>query len=177
MHKIIPNTFTFISDFKKAQILNLYKNTGIILRNFENEYPIDKIIKLRDFCRSSNKKLYLANDIRLAIKLNLDGAYISAFNKNINIYHSVKKNFTILGSAHDQVEIKIKEKQGVDIIFISPLFKTKNYKKWLGITKFNMLSKSTKKKVVALGGINQKNIKKLKMTNAYGFSGISYFLK
>ena len=27
-----------------------------------------------------------------------------------------------------------------------------------------------------MGGINKKNINKIKITNAYGFSGISYFL-
>lgn len=34
----------------------------------------------------------------------------------------------------------------------------------------------SKKKIVALGGINKKNINNLKNTYAYGFSGISYFL-
>ena len=34
----------------------------------------------------------------------------------------------------------------------------------------------SKKKSIALGGINKKNIKKIKLINAYGFSGISYFL-
>ena len=82
-----------------------------------------------------------------------------------------------MGSAHNVVEIKQKEKQGVELLFLSPLFKTKDYKKELGIIKFNFLSNLSKKKIIALGGINEKNIKKLKLTNTYGFSGISYFLK
>ena len=81
-----------------------------------------------------------------------------------------------MGSAHNVTEIKVKEKQGAEVIFLSPLFKTKNYKNELGIIKFNMISKISKKKIIALGGINKKNIKKLKITNAYGFSGISYFM-
>ena len=81
-----------------------------------------------------------------------------------------------MGSAHNLPEIKIKEKQGVEVIFLSPLFMTKNYKKKLGIIKFNILTRLTKKKIIALGGINKNNIKKIKITNAYGFSGISYFL-
>ena len=63
----------------------------------------------------------------------------------------------------------------MDVIFISPLFITKNYKRCLDIIRFNFLSRLTNKKVIALGGINKKNIKKLKITNAYGFSGITYF--
>ncbi len=34
----------------------------------------------------------------------------------------------------------------------------------------------TKKKVIALGGINQSNFKKLNLVKSYGFAGISYFI-
>ncbi len=80
-----------------------------------------------------------------------------------------------MGSAHNLMEIKVKEKQGAKLIFLSPLFKTKNYRKSLGVIKFNILSLNIKSKIIALGGIDKKNLKKLKMTNAYGFSGIKYF--
>ena len=82
-----------------------------------------------------------------------------------------------MGSAHSLKEIKIKEKQNVDLIFLSPLFKVKKNKKYLNIIKFNILSNLTKKKLIALGGINEKNIKMIKIANAHGYSGISYFKK
>ena len=67
-------------------------------------------------------------------------------------------NFTIVGSAHNLKEIRIKELQKVQNIFLSSVFKkNKNY---LGLNKFKILNKYTKKKVVALGGISKKNIKK-----------------
>jgi thiamine-phosphate pyrophosphorylase len=79
----------------------------------------------------------------------------------------------IIGSAHNNKEIKIKEKQGVDIIFLSSIFKkNKNY---LGINKFQLFSKLTNKKIVALGGISNVNLKKLSLLNCFGFGGISYF--
>ena len=175
MHKIIPNTFTFISDFKKEEILDLNKNIGIIFRNYENEDK-NKIFKLSKFCKSINRRFYLSNNIKLANNLNLDGVYMPSFNKNLCIQkYNLRKNFLILGSAHNIFEIKVKEKQGAQIIFLSPLFKTKNYKRGLEIIKFNNLCNLTKKKIVALGGINKKNINRLKTTNTYGFSGISYF--
>ena len=37
------------------------------------------------------------------------------------------------------------------------------------------MKKTTKTKVVALGGVSRKNIKKLKLINCFGFAGISYF--
>lgn len=178
MHKKFLNIFTFISKFKKEEILNLDKNIGIIFRKNENDTEKEEIISLKNFCKQNNRKLYLANDIKLAINLKLDGVYLSAFNKSFDVLkYNIKKNFLILGSAHNIFEIKMKEKQGVEIIFLSPLFKTKNYKSGLGIIRFNLLSALSKKKVIALGGITKKNINYLKTTNVYGFSGISYFFK
>jgi len=110
----------------------------------------------------------------LAIKLDLDGVYIPSFNNSLNhLAYSFKKNFKILGSAHNLKEIKIKENQKVEKIFLSSLFK-KN-KNFLGINKFKILSKLTKKITVPLGGISNKNLKKLALVNKYEFAGISYF--
>ena len=129
---------------------------------------------MKTYCKHSGYKFYLSNNIKLAIKLDLDGAYIPSFNKNIkHLAFSYKKNFLVIGSAHNNNEIKIKELQKVKVLFLSSLFK--NNKNYLGINKFKILSNLTKKKVVALGGITNKNIKKLKLLNCFGFGGISYF--
>ena len=87
--------------------------------------------------------------------------------------YTLKKKFEIIGSAHNLKEIKIKELQKVNKIFLSSLFKkNKNY---LGINKFKLLSNLTNKKVVILGGISKKNIKLIKLLNNSEFAGISYF--
>ena len=106
--------------------------------------------------------------------LQLNGAYIPSFNTSFqHLSYKIKPSFKILGSAHNIKEIRIKEKQKVQLIFISSLFKkNKNY---LGINKFKLFSKMTNKKVLALGGITKNNIKKVKLLSCYGFSGISYF--
>ena len=110
----------------------------------------------------------------MAIKLNLDGVYIPSFNKNYNhLSYSYKKNFEIIGSAHNLKEIKIKELQRVRKIFLSSLFKKNN--NYLGINKFKLLSSLTEKKIVALGGISNNNLKKLKLLNNPDFAGISFF--
>ena len=105
--------------------------------------------------------------------MNLDGVYLPSFNKKMINKKIYKKNFILLGSAHNIKQIKFKEKQGVDIIFISPIFKTKNKRTILGINRFNHLANQTEKKIVALGGINANNIKKLNLTKSHGFASIS----
>ena len=149
-------------------------NTGIIYRNYDLKNNLSTIIKLKQYCKKKGFKFFLSNDVRLALQLNLDGAYIPSFNnQTIHLSFSYKKKFLIIGSAHNNKEIKIKEKQGVDIIFLSSIFKkNKNY---LGINRFKLLSKLTNKKIIALGGISNFNLKKLKLTCCYGFAGISFF--
>ena len=118
----------------------------------------------------------ISNEIDLAFKLKLDGVYLPSFNKKF--YHKKFqnfKNFIVIGSAHSLKEIRIKEKQNVEQIFLSPLFKTQKTNKVLGIMKFNNLSKFTKRPLIALGGINKNNIKQLKLINREGFAGITYF--
>ncbi len=90
-----------------------------------------------------------------------------------HLSYSYKKKFEIIGSAHNLREIRVKELQKVNKVFLSSIFKkNKNY---LGINKFRLLSNLTKKKVVALGGITKKNKKLLNILNIEYFAGISYF--
>ena len=167
--------YYFINKFETNNIDKQDKQTIIIYRNYSSETVNEKLIlKIKKYCKKKRVKFYLSNNIKIAIKLNLDGAYIPSFNKNTDhLAYSLKINFKIIGSAHNLREIRIKEKQKVDKIFLSSLFKkNKNY---LGINKFKLLSQLTRKKVIVLGGISEENLKKLKILNLFEFAGISYF--
>ena len=174
MHVNLPSKYYFINKFDTNNINNLEKNTGIIFRNYSSKINPKTILDIKRFCKKKGYKFFLSNNIQLALNLKLDGAYIPSFNKDTkHLSFSIKKKFLILGSAHNNNEIKLKEKQLVKIIFLSSIFKkNKNY---LGINKFKLLSKLTNKKVIALGGISSKNLNKLKILNCLGFAGISYF--
>ena len=167
--------YYFINKFDTNNIDKQDKQTAIIFRNYSSK-PTDQllILKIKRYCKKKSIKFYLSNDFKLAIRLNLDGVYIPAFNTSFkHLCYSVKKNFKIIGSAHNLKEIKEKENQNVEKIFLSSLFKrNKNY---LGMNKFRLLSNLTKKRVVVLGGVSKVNLKKLKLLNQSEFAGISYF--
>ena len=169
------NKYYFISKFDTNIIDKQNKQTTIIYRNYNSKIlDQDLILKIKKYCKLKKIKFYLSNDIKLAIKLDLDGVYIPSFNKSTkHLAFSLKKNFNIIGSAHNIKEIKTKETQKVNKIFISSIFKrNQNY---LGINKFKLISKLTKKKVVALGGISKENLRRLRLLNNSEFAGISYF--
>ena len=169
------NKYYFISKFDTNNINKQDKQTIIIYRNYITEKVDQKLIlKIKKYCKKKPIKFYLSNNIKLAIKLNLDGAYIPSFNKDLNhLSYSLKNKFEIIGSAHNLKEIRLKEKQQVNKIFLSSLFKRN--KNFLGINKFKLLSKLTKKEIVVLGGITKKNKKKINLLNQSSFAGISYF--
>ena len=169
------NKYYFIDKFETNNIDKLDKQTAVVYRNYNSEIPDKKVIlKFKEYCKKKSIKFYLSNNVELAIKLDLDGAYLPSFNKSTkHLSFSLKKKFIIIGSAHNIKEIKIKEIQNVNKIFISSVFKkNKNY---LGIYKFKLISNYTQKKVVALGGISKKNINTLRLLNNFEFAGISYF--
>jgi len=167
--------YYFINKFDTNNIDKQDKQTAIIFRNYSSN-PTDQllILKIKRYCKKKSIKFYLSNDFKLAIKLDLDGVYIPAFNTSFkHLSYSIKKNFKIIGSAHNLKEIKEKENQNVEKIFLSSLFKrNKNY---LGMNKFRLLSNLTKRRVVVLGGVSKVNLKKLKLLNQLEFAGISYF--
>jgi thiamine-phosphate pyrophosphorylase len=176
MHNKSLKFFCYVDNFDNKLINNLPKNTSVIYRNYEESPNIETILKIKKACNNKGFKFFLSNNIKLAIQLKLDGAYIPSFNKQINFNsYSLKKKFELLGSAHNLKEIRIKEAQKIKYIFLSPLFSSKKNKNYLGIYKFLNLMKKTKKEVVCLGGITKSNIKSVKNLNLYGMASISYF--
>ena len=160
MHSKLLTKYYFINTFDTNNLQKLDKETIIIYRNYTStNINIHKLLKLKNFLRKKRNKFFIANNFKLALKLRLDGVYIPSFNNKFShLAYSTFSNFTVIGSAHNLKEIKVKELQKVQSIFISSLFKkNKNY---LGLNKFKILRKYTQKKVVALGGISKKNIKK-----------------
>ena len=169
------NKYYFINKFETKNIDKQDKHTTIIYRNYSDKKPNQELIlKIKRYCKKKSVQFYLSNNVKLALKLNLDGAYIPSYNKCLNhLAYSYKKKFKIIGSAHNLKEIRLKESQNVQKIFLSSLFK-KN-KNFLGLNKFKLLSKLTNKHVVVLGGITKKNKRKLSLLNQNDFAGISYF--
>tara|TARA_Y100000992_G_scaffold295086_1_gene255596 strand:+ start:568 stop:1149 length:582 start_codon:yes stop_codon:yes gene_type:complete len=178
MQKKISQLYYFINEYNHAELSKLSKNINIIYRNYKKNIDISTLISIRNYCKKNKIKFFISNNIKLAIKYQLNGIYIPAFNKQINFNkYLLPKNFKIIGSAHNNAEILIKQKQGCEIIFVSPIFKVNKKSYFLDVVKFNLLILNKKSKFVALGGINSKNKNKLNLLNICGFAGISYFQK
>ena len=179
MHYFKNNKYYFINKFDTNNIDKQDKSTIIIYRNY-SEKKIDKllILKIKNYCKKKKIKFYLSNNIKLAINLSLDGAYIPSFNKDFNhLSFSYKKSFKIIGSAHNFKEINEKRKQGCSYIILSKLFRV-DYaplENFYGIIKFNLMS--GQKELIPLGGIKLVNLNKVKLIKSGGIAIMSEIKK
>ena len=169
--------YYFIDEFNKNEIEKLSSQISLIYRNYDKKNKPQELKKLVIHCKNNRRKVYISNNLKDAIKYNFDGLYVPSFHKQLRFQNIIKKNLEIIGSAHNATELKIKEKQGCSKIFLSPIFENNKNKKFLNIIKTNLLKNLTKKKIVLLGGINFKTLKKTRLCSPYGIAAISWIKK
>jgi len=173
--------FYFSSNLNYQDNLLRYKDKSIIIynENYNDKNFINKkdLITLRKICKNKNIKFYIMNDIKFAFRYKADGLIITSNNKR-PIYNFNKK-ITKIGIVHTQKEYYEKKQQKCDYIFLSPIFLNKKYSvnKILGILKFNLISLNWKIEILALGGISNENIKKIRLTKCAGIGAITFFKK
>ena len=170
----VENTREF--NLKLIKIKNKF---NIIYRNLTTKEKIEDLKIYRRKCKKSGVNFFVANDTKLLSKINADGLYISAHNKNLQTNTFSKKGFKIIGAAHNQKEIDLKIKQGCKVVIFSRLFETNyTYKHGhLGVQKFNIISLRSNVELVPLGGINAENLSKLNIVLSQSFACLSAIKK
>ena len=177
MHKYLPNLFVFLDQYNSQTFENNNTNLGVIYRNYNDPKRETELIKIPRACKKKRYQLFVSNNIKLALKVRADGIYIPSFNRTKKFFNLEKKNLTILGSAHNQKEIREKISQKCRAIFLSPIFYVEKSINFLNVYKFNNLSRLNKVSVLALGGITEHNVRKLRLLHIKGFGGIRIFKK
>ena len=117
--------YLFIENTREFN-LNLIKiknKFNIIYRNQTTKEKIQDLKIYRKNCKRNSVNFFVANDIKLLSKINADGLYISAHNKNLRTNVYSRKGFKIIGSAHNQRELDLKIKQGCNVIIFSRLLR------------------------------------------------------
>ena len=177
MHKYLPSIFIFLHQYNNQIFKNKNPNIGVIYRNYNDSKREKQLVRIAKACKKSRYQLFVSNDLKLALKVKANGIYIPSFNRIKKFSNLEKKNIAIIGSAHNQKEIQKKISQNCSAIFLSPVFNVEKSKKFLGLYKFNYLSHMNKINILALGGITENNVRKLKLLYIKGFGGIRMFKK
>lgn len=176
MHKIIPRYYHFIDNLNIEKIKKFNHNIGLIYRNYTAQPKLNQVIDFRNHCKRNKIIFIISKYYNIAVNCMLDGIYIPSFDKDkLYINDMYLKKFIIIGSAHNFNEIKEKKNQKIQQLMISPIFKNKNNRPSLGLYRYNLLKNFAQIPTIPLGGINNKNIKLLKMFKEYKFAAINFF--
>ena len=158
--KIIDNILKLKNQRKKIHIIIIGNISDLILK----------------FVKKNQIPFYVTNNLKLAIKHKAKGVFLTSKNKALKNNMKEVKNFSIIGSAHNQLEYFIKNRQNCSMIMLSPIFYNSkySYNKILNPIRFNLITQNWKNQVCALGGINPKNIKLINLTrcNSIGIKSL-----
>ena len=102
--------YYFIDKFNLKELSNIKRKINIVFRDYSKKNNLNEILVTKTFCKKKGFKLYLANNLKLAIKLGLDGVYLPAFNQ-FKKYHNLTicKKFKIIGSFIPTKELSVSE--------------------------------------------------------------------
>lgn len=169
---ILKEKYFYIDSIQNLNIDYIKKSKANIIIK-ENIKQNKEFYDFANKCKNKLINIFISNDLKLLYRLKCNNLYISAFNKKKYLYlKTINPKIKIIGSAHNYKEIYEKFNQGCDKVVLSRLFKT--YKNgYYNVTKFNLIANQNKKKIIALGGINKSNYKKIKIANCVGFALLS----
>ncbi len=180
IYLISPNKIqkSFYNDLTEILKLNKVSFFQLRLKRFSLQKKITIGKKIKKICKKYKIKFLINDDVLLAKKLNADGCHLGQ--KDIDLIEAKKllKKKIIGITCHNSIKLAKKAIDGkadylaFGAFFISSTKKTK-YKANLNLLK--KIKKITKTPIVAIGGINSYNYKKL-LLNKANFLAISGYI-
>ena len=160
---------TFYSHLEK--VLSQKKVSFFQLRlkkeNLKKKLVIAK--KIKKICKKFNVKFLINDDVYLAKKLNADGCHLGQKDMNILDARKLIGNKIIGITCHNSIQLaKVALKNKADYLAFGAFYlsKTKKAKYRASLNLLKKARKITKKPIVAIGGINSINYKKLLLNKA-----------
>jgi len=180
IYLISPNKITFQFYQNLKEVLETKKVSFFQLRlkkySFNKKILIGK--KIKQICKKNNVKFLVNDDPFLAKKLNADGCHLGQKDTNIIEARKIIGDKIIGTTCHNSIRLaKTAIKNKASYLAFGSFFSTKTKKtKYKASTKIlNKAKKLTKTPIVAIGGINYSNYKKLLLNNA-NFLAISGYI-
>ncbi len=134
--------------------------------------------KIKKLTKKYGTKLIINDDPNLAIKINSDGCHIGQKDFDIKKARKILKNKILGVTCHNSLIFAKKAiKNKADYLAFGAFYssRTKKIKYKAGFKILNSAKKLTKIPLIAIGGINNKNYKKLLLNNA-NFLAISGYI-
>ena len=165
-NRIYPQFYLDLKKVLKTGKVGLFQ---LRLKKYSIKQKIVIGKKIRQICKKYNVRFLINDDPILSKKLNADGCHLGQKDMNITEARKIVGNKIIGITCHNSINLaKAAIKKQADYIAFGAFFSTKTKKvKYKATTKIlNKVKKITKTPIVAIGGINLNNYKKLLLNNA-----------
>ena len=184
------NRFVYLISPKKIDENNFFYQLKMVLKSkkvnfFQLRLKKDsmkkKIIlakKISKICKNYKVKFIINDDPYLALKVNADGCHLGQKDKDITEAKKILKNKIIGITCHNSIKLAKKAMiNGANYIAIGAFYKTKTKKVAYkaDISTLKKIKKTINLPVIAIGGVNEKNYKKL-LLNKADFLAISGYI-
>ena len=165
-NKIYPKFYDDLKDVLKTGKIGFFQ-LRLKKYSFQQKVIIGK--KIQKICEKNGVKFLINDDPILSKKLDADGCHLGQKDMNIKNARKIMGNKIIGITCHNSVRLaKAAVKDKASYIAFGAFFstKTKKVKFKATIKILNKVKKLTKTPLVAIGGINFNNYKKLLLNNA-----------
>ena len=181
VYLISPNKIQNNKFFKSLEIVFKSKKVSFFQLRLKNEKISKKILiskKIIKICRKYKVKFLINDDPILALKVNADGCHLGQKDMSIINAKKILKNKIIGITCHNSIKLAKKAFiNGANYIAVGAFYKTKTKKVKFraNLSILRKIKKLDDNPVVAIGGINEKNYKKL-LLNKANFLAISSYI-
>ena len=165
-NKIYPNFYQDLKEVLKNGKVSLFQ-LRLKKYSFKQKIIIGK--KINQICKKNGVKFLVNDDPILSKKLNADGCHLGQKDMSLSEARKIVGNKIIGITCHNSIKLaKVAIKEKANYIAFGAFFSSTTKKvKFKASTKIlNKVKKLTKTPIVAIGGINFDNYKKLLLKNA-----------
>ena len=165
-NKVYPHFYQDLNEVLKTGKVSLFQ-LRLKKHSFKQKIIIGK--KINQICKKNGVKFLVNDDPILSKKLNADGCHLGQKDMSLSEARKIVGNKIIGITCHNSIKLaKIAIKEKASYIAFGAFFSTTTKKvKFKASTKIlNKVKKLTKTPIVAIGGINFNNYKKLLLNNA-----------
>lgn len=154
----------------EAVVQCLPRGTGIIFRHYDLALRERRALfdRVRAIARKRRLMLVLAASPATAAGWNADGAHDRSPRPSRGIRTA---------AVHNNRDRMTAYRAGADLIFVSPVFATRSHpgSRPLGLARAGLVAGPMRHRTVALGGIDERRARALRVLGFYGWAGIDAF--
>ena len=181
IYLISPNTISNDTFYNNLKLVFKSKKISFFQLRLKNTRNSKKFIigkKVKKICKKYNVKFLVNDDPVLAKKLDADGCHLGQKDMKINEARKIIKKKIIGITCHNSIKLaKIAIANNADYLAVGAFYtsKTKKNRYKAKVNILNSIKKISKVPIVAIGGINSNNYKKL-LLNKANFLAISGYI-